>query len=83
MGYRRRPSEGRVRRILPDLRGKDVELLAIEREDFLASHVYHVRLRIDGLLYRITRSGGLAYDELDVMRWLMRLRDKGNHHEEG
>ena len=78
MSRRHHSHKGRVRRALPDLRGKDVELVSIERERFLSGHMYHVRLFVDGLPYHVTRHHTVARDELDVMRWLIRLQGKGS-----
>ena len=67
--------KGRVRTALPDLRGREVQIDDMRFYDALTPTPWaRVELTVDGLEYSIRRSG--VRDEFDVMRWLMRLRDR-------
>ncbi len=63
-------AKGRVRRALPPLYGKHVELAGV---NFITDGAYQVRLLIDGLAYEVR---WFAKDELAVMMRLMEMQEK-------
>lgn len=73
MGYRRKPKRWDVRNALPPLNDKEVELVSITKQNML-NNVWSVYLVVDGLDYQILK--GHCRDELDVLVWLAKLRNK-------
>lgn len=78
---RRRRPRGRVREALPDLRGKEVQLVLVAPPQNMLENVCLIHLTIDGLHYRVLKNK--CRDELDAIRWLLKLQNKeqtnGNH----
>ena len=68
----RRRKSGEVRYALPPLRGKEVELVSITKQHMVDLH--SVRLLVNGQPYRILKAH--CRDELDVLVWLAKLKDK-------
>ena len=79
MGYSREP-KGRVRWALPDLRGKEVQLVSVTPQNML-ENVCSIRLTVDGLHYRVLKNK--CRDELDAIRWLLKLQNKEQTNERG
>lgn len=78
--YSSRKRGFRERSALPDLRGKEVQLVSVTPQNML-ENVCSIHLTVDGLHYRVLRRN--CRDEFDAIRWLMRLQYKeqtnGNH----
>lgn len=73
MSRRRNPQGSQVRHALPPLHDKEVELISITKQNML-DNVWSVYLVVNGLDYRILKQK--CRDELDVLVWLAKLRDK-------
>ena len=73
MRRRRNPQGNQVRRALPPLHDKEVELVSITKQNML-NNVWSVRLMVNGQPYQILKQK--CRDELDVLVWLAKLRTK-------